>query len=93
MTKVLNGSVEVLKPNGVVGGSIPECETVSLLDGNLARWSSTSNVSKEERSGNQLKDESVEPSSTLFIKVGAPGTKTTPKLNTLKILHKKNMLK
>ena len=36
----------VPKPNGVVGGSIPSRETVSLLDGKLARWSSASRVLK-----------------------------------------------
>jgi len=37
--KLLNDSGKVPNPNGVVGGSIPSCEIVSLLDGKLARWS------------------------------------------------------
>ena len=42
----LNYNGEVSKPNRVVGGSIPSCEVVSLLDGKLAMRSSVSCVSK-----------------------------------------------
>ena len=39
-----DNSGEVPKLNGVVGGSISDCEIVSLLDGKLATWSSASYV-------------------------------------------------
>jgi hypothetical protein len=39
-------SGEISKPNRVVGGSIHDCEIVSLLDGRVARSSSTSCVPK-----------------------------------------------
>jgi hypothetical protein len=32
--KLLDDSGDIPKPNEVVGGSIPNCEIVSLLDGN-----------------------------------------------------------
>jgi hypothetical protein len=46
--KLLDDSEEVPKPNGVVGGSIPGHEIVSLLDGKLVKWSSASCVPKTE---------------------------------------------
>ena len=42
-------SGEVPKQNGVGGGSTPDCEIVSLLDGKLARWSSASCVPKRKK--------------------------------------------
>jgi hypothetical protein len=45
--KLLEDSGEVPKPKGRVGGSIPGCEIISLLDGKLTRWSSTSCVPKK----------------------------------------------
>jgi hypothetical protein len=44
--KLLEDSGEVPKSNGVVGGSIPGREIDSLLDGELARWSSAFYVQK-----------------------------------------------
>jgi hypothetical protein len=37
-------SGEIPKPNGVVGSSIPRCESISLLDSKLTRWSKTPRV-------------------------------------------------
>ena len=42
--KLLDDSGKVPIPNGVVGGSIPGREIVSLLDRKLAMWSTTSCV-------------------------------------------------
>ena len=39
--KLLEDSGEVPKPNEVVGGSIPSCETIFLLDEKLVKWSKT----------------------------------------------------
>ena len=42
-------SGKVSKPNGVVGGSIPRREIVSLLDRKLAMWSNASCVPKKKK--------------------------------------------
>ena len=47
--KLLDDSGEVPKPNGVVGGSIPDHEIVSLLDRKSAKWSSASCVPKKRK--------------------------------------------
>ena len=47
--KLPDDSGEVPKLNGVVGGSIPNREIVSLLGGKLARWSSASCVTKKRK--------------------------------------------
>ena len=44
--KLLDDCGEGLKPNRVVGGSIPSHEIVSLLDEKLVRWSRASCVPK-----------------------------------------------
>jgi hypothetical protein len=45
----MDDSGEDPEPNGVVSSSIPGCEFVSLIDGNLARWLSASCVPKKEQ--------------------------------------------
>ena len=47
--KLLDDSGEVPKLTWVVGGLIPICEIVSLLDEKLAMWSSISCVSKKPK--------------------------------------------
>lgn len=39
------------QPNGVVGGLIPDCKIVSLLDGKLTKWSSASCVPPPQKKG------------------------------------------
>ena len=51
-TKMLDGSGKVAELNGVNGGSIPGCEIVSLLDGNLAWWSSASCSKNNDNNNN-----------------------------------------
>jgi hypothetical protein len=46
--KLLDDSGKVPKLNEVIGGSIPGCKIISLLDGKLAKWSSTSYVPKKQ---------------------------------------------
>ena len=46
--KLPDNSGKVPNPNKVVGGSIPNREIVSLLDGKLARWSSASCILEQE---------------------------------------------
>ena len=47
--KLPDDSDELPKPNEAVGGSVPDCGIVSLLDGKLARWSSTSCIPKKQQ--------------------------------------------
>lgn len=47
--KLLVDSGDVPKLNGLVGGSNPGRETVFLLDGKLAKWSSALCVSKKKK--------------------------------------------
>ena len=47
--KLLDDNGKVLKANEVVGGSIPGCEIISLLDGKLGRWSSVSCVPNKNK--------------------------------------------
>ena len=44
--KLLDDSGDAPKQKGAVGGSIPSCEIISLLDGKLVRWSNASYVPK-----------------------------------------------
>ena len=52
--KLLDDSGMVPNLNGVACGSIHGCETVSILDGKLAMWSSASCVPKKRKANVEM---------------------------------------